>query len=169
MPAESLSRNNVRNADGSESESNDDDRLRDVQSRSSSSRSPFTPTRVNEQESSKPRVSINGMLMLTGQHPLLLPGGMFQSGTHSLPSPWRYNNLLLLNSTNPSNPAGDEPIDLSMRTSGSPLRESRESPEKEEKEEEQDEKTNRSPTEETTAYPLDLTLSAGTSLTANCF
>lgn len=163
MPAESISRN-TRNPDGSESESNDDDRLRDVQSRSSSSRS---PTRINEQDSSKPRVSINGMLMLTGQHSLLLPGGMFTSGTHSLPSPWRYNNLLLVNS-NSSNPAGDEPIDLSMRTSGSPSR-SKESPEKEEKEEEQDEKNDRSPKEETATYPLDLTLSAGTSLTANCF
>ncbi|XP_012524997.1 protein embryonic gonad [Monomorium pharaonis] len=167
VPAESVSRNNVRNADGSESEYNDDDHPRDVQSRSSSSRSPFTPTRANEQEPSIPRVSINGMLMLTGQHPLLLPGGMFTSGTHSLPSPWRYNNLLLVNS-NSNNPAGDEPIDLSMRTSGSPSR-SRESPEKEEKEEERDEKNDRSPKEETAAYPLDLTLSAGTSLTANCF
>lgn len=166
IPAESISRN-TRNTDGSESESNDDDHLRDVQSRSSSSRSPFTPTRANEQEPSKPKVSINGMLMLTGQHSLLLPEGMcLPSGAHSLPSPWRYNNLLLVNS-NSSNP-GDEPIDLSMRTSGSPSR-SRESPEKEEKEEEQSEKNDRSPKEETTAYPLDLTLSAGTSLTANCF
>jgi len=165
MLAESMSRNNIRNADGSESESNDDDHLRDVQSRSSSSRSPFTPTRANEQEPSKPRVSINGMLMLTGQHSLLFPGGMFTSGTHS-PSPWRYNNLLLVNS-NPNNSTGDEPIDLSMRASGS-LSRSRESPEKEEKEEEQ-EKNDRSPKEETTAYPLDLTLPAGTSLTANCF
>ncbi|XP_018053335.1 PREDICTED: protein embryonic gonad-like isoform X2 [Atta colombica] len=137
IPAESMSRNNIRNADGSESESNDEDH-RDVQSRSSSS-----------------------------QHPLLLPGGMFTSGSHSLPAPWRYNNLLLSNSDN-SNSAGDEPIDLSMRTSGSPSR-SRESPEKEEKEEEQNEKNDRSPKEETTVYPLDLTLSAGTSLTANCF
>lgn len=166
MPAESISRN-TRNPDGSESESNDDDRLRDVQSRSSSSRSPFTPTRINEQDSSKPRVSINGMLMLTGQHSLLLPGGMFTSGTHSLPSPWRYNNLLLVNS-NSSNTGGDEPIDLSMRASDSPSR-SKESPEKEAKEEEQDEKNDRSPKEETAAYPLDLTLSAGTSLTTNCF
>lgn len=167
IQSESVSRNNTRN-DGSESEYNDDDHLRDVQSRSSSSRSPFTPTRANEQESSIPRVSINGMLMLTGQHPLLLPGGMFTSAAPSLAtSPWRYNNLLLVN-PNSNNPAGDEPIDLSMRTSGSPSR-SRESPEKEEKEEEQDEKNDRSPNEETTAYPLDLTLSAGTSLTANCF
>ncbi|KYM78993.1 Knirps-related protein [Atta colombica] len=166
IPAESMSRNNIRNADGSESESNDEDH-RDVQSRSSSSQSPFTPTRTNEQDPPIPRVSINGMLMLTGQHPLLLPGGMFTSGSHSLPAPWRYNNLLLSNSDN-SNSAGDEPIDLSMRTSGSPSR-SRESPEKEEKEEEQNEKNDRSPKEETTVYPLDLTLSAGTSLTANCF
>ncbi|XP_024878945.1 protein embryonic gonad-like isoform X1 [Temnothorax curvispinosus] len=169
MPAESISRN-TRNVDGSESESNDDDHRRDVQSRSSSSRSPFTPTRTNEQESSKPRVSINGMLMLTGQNSLLLPGGvsgMFASGAHSLSSPWNYNNLLLVDS-NRSNPAGDEPIDLSMRASSSPSR-SRESPEKEEKEEEQDEKNDRSPKEENTAYPLDLTLPAGTSLTANCF
>lgn len=161
-----MSKNNTRNADGSESESNDDDQ-RDVQSRSSSSQSPFTPTRANEQDPPIPRVSINGMLMLTGQHPLLLSGGMFTSGSHSLPAPWRYNNLLLSNSDN-NNSAGDEPIDLSMRTSDSPSR-SRESPEKEEKEEEQDEKNDRSPKEETTAYPLDLTLSAGTSLTANCF
>ncbi|XP_018397338.1 PREDICTED: protein embryonic gonad-like [Cyphomyrmex costatus] len=167
IPAESMSRNNTRNADGSESESNDDDH-RDIQSRSSSSRSPFTPTRTNEQDPPIPRVSINGMLMLTGQHhPLLFSGGMFTSGSHSLPAPWRYNNLLLVNSDN-SNSASDEPIDLSMRTSGSPSR-SRESPEKEEKEEEQNEKNDRSPKEETTAYPLDLTLSAGTSLTANCF
>ncbi|KYN20128.1 Knirps-related protein, partial [Trachymyrmex cornetzi] len=157
IPAESMSRNNTRNADGSESESNDDDH-RDVQSRSSSSQSPFTPTRTNEQDPPIPRVSINGMLMLTGQHPLLVSGGMFTSGSHSLPAPWRYNNLLLSNSDN-SNSAGDEPIDLSMRTSGSPSR-SRESPEKEEKEEEQNEKNDRSPKEETTAYPLDLTLSA---------
>ncbi|KAG5337409.1 EGON protein, partial [Acromyrmex charruanus] len=167
IPAESVSRNNTTNADGSESESNDDDH-RDVQSRSSSSQSPFTPTRTNEQDPPIPRVSINGMLMLTGQHPLLLSGGMFTSGSHShLPAPWRYNNLLLNNSDN-NNSAGDEPIDLSMRTSGSPSR-SRESPEKEEKEEEQNEKNDRSPKEETTVYPLDLTLSAGTSLTANCF
>lgn len=168
VPTESTSRNNIRNADGeSESESIDDDHPRDVQSRSSSSRSPFTPTRANEQES-KPRVSINGMLMLTGQHSLLLPGGMFASGSHSLPPPWRYHNLLLVNS-NHNNSAGDEPIDLSMRASGS-LSRSRESPVKEEKEEEQDEKNGgRSPKEETAAYPLDLTLSAGTSLTANCF
>ncbi|KYQ54268.1 Knirps-related protein [Trachymyrmex zeteki] len=157
IPAESMSKNNTRNADGSESESNDDDQ-RDVQSRSSSSQSPFTPTRANEQDPPIPRVSINGMLMLTGQHPLLLSGGMFTSGSHSLPAPWRYNNLLLSNSDN-NNSAGDEPIDLSMRTSDSPSR-SRESPEKEEKEEEQDEKNDRSPKEETTAYPLDLTLSA---------
>lgn len=170
MPAESISARNTRNADGSESESNDDDHLRDVQSRSSSSQSPFASTRANEQDSSKPRVSINGMLMLTGQHSLLLPGGMFTSGTHSLPPPWRCNNLLLVNS-NSSNPAGDEPsrpLDLSMRSSSSPSR-SKESPEKEEKEEEQDEKNDRSSKEETTVYPLDLTLSAGTSLTANCF
>ncbi|XP_011882484.1 PREDICTED: zygotic gap protein knirps-like [Vollenhovia emeryi] len=166
VPAESISRN-TRNADGSESESNDEDHLRDVQSRSSSSRSPSTPTRANEQEPSKPRVSINGMLMLTGQHSLLFPGGMFTSETHSFPSTWRYNNLLLVNS-NPSNSTGDEPMDLSMRASGSPPR-SRESPEKEGKEEERDEKNDKSPKEETTAYPLDLTLSTGTSLTANCF
>lgn len=92
---------------------------------------------------------------------------MFTSGTHSLPSPWRYNNLLLVNS-NSSNTGGDEPIDLSMRASDSPSR-SKESPEKEAKEEEQDEKNDRSPKEETAAYPLDLTLSAGTSLTTNCF
>ncbi|EGI71039.1 Knirps-related protein [Acromyrmex echinatior] len=158
IPAESMSRNNTTNADGSESESNDDDH-RDVQSRSSSSQSPFTPTRTNEQDPPVPRVSINGMLMLTGQHSLLLSGGMFTSGSHShLPAPWRYNNLLLSNSDN-NNSAGDEPIDLSMRTSGSPSR-SRESSEKEEKEEEQNEKNDRSSKEETTVYPLDLTLSA---------
>ncbi|KAL0124574.1 hypothetical protein PUN28_006430 [Cardiocondyla obscurior] len=159
-PAELISRN-TRNVDGSESESNDDDRLRDVQSRSSSSRS---PTRPSEQESSKPRVSINGMLMLAGQHSLLLSERMFTSETHPLSSPWNNNDLLL---TNSNNSAGDEPIDLSMRASSSPLR-SRESPEKEEKEEEL-EKNERSPKEEISAYPLDLTLSAGTSLTANCF
>lgn len=157
MPAESR---NARNADGSESESNDEDRLRDVQSRSSSSRSPFTPTRGSEQESSKPKVSINGMLMLTEhQHPLVLPGGIpFPSGVGpSLPSPWRYNSVFLVNSS----PNPDEPIDLSMRTSGSPPR-SGESSGKEEKEEEQ-EKNDNSPTEETAAYPLDLTCSASTS------
>ncbi|KAL6267539.1 hypothetical protein P5V15_000614 [Pogonomyrmex californicus] len=161
----SLSRNYVRHVDGSDSD--EDDRLRDVQSRSSSSRSPVTPSRTNEQESSKPKVSINGMLMFAGQHSLLFPGGMFSTGAHSLPPTWRYNNLFLVNPST-SNSGDDEPIDLSMRASGNSSQ-SRESPEKEEKEKERDEKNDGSSTEETTTYPLDLTRSAGTSLTANCF
>lgn len=157
---ESLSRNT------SDSDFSDDERLLDVESKSSSSRvSPFTLTnKMDEPTLSNSRVSINGSLMLMDAH------NPYLNALYSIPSmitPATYSARggdSLLVSPNPGGLADerDEPIDLSIRASGSSSQsnESSEKKRREKKEEDQINDSDSSSTEESAANPLDLTLDA---------
>lgn len=132
----------------------------DVESRSSSSRVSPLINRTDEPPPSNSRVSINGSLMLMDAHNPYI-------NLYSLPSmitPATYPSVRggdsLLVSPNPGGLADelDEPIDLSMRASGSSSQ-SNESFEK--RGEKKDQINNDSlSTEEDAAKPLDLTLDA---------
>lgn len=147
----------------SDSDSSDDERLPDVEYKSSSNRvSPFTLTNKIDESTLSNSVSVNGSLMLMDTH------NPYLSSLYSIPSmitPTAYTARggdSLLVSPNPGGLADerDEPIDLSIRASSS-LSQSNESSEKKKEEKEENQiNDSDSSTEDCAVNPLDLTLDA---------
>ncbi|XP_070161188.1 zygotic gap protein knirps-like [Polyergus mexicanus] len=150
----------------SDSDFSDDERLPDVEYKSSSSGvSPFTFTnKIDDEPTLSSSVSINGSLMLMDAH------NPYLNSLYSIPgiiTPTAYSTRggdSILVSPNPGGLADelDKPIDLSIRASGSSSQ-SNESLRKKKREENEEDRINdsdSSSTEDCAANPLDLTLDA---------